>query len=258
MLDYLQRNPEGFFQLMLYRAPAVLLALTVHECAHGYVALRCGDPTAKLMGRVTLNPLKHLDPIGTLFLFFLGFGWAKPVPVNPNNFRRGRRDDLLVSLAGVTSNFILFVLATMLSILIGALIYPRDIISIPGGFQFFLQFDQWGYVLQLYPKLSGDLVPYLRLPWLLHVQRFMLHFCMINLGLCIFNLLPIPPLDGFHVFNDILLKGRLKLSGRAFRIAQGVLLVLMFATGIVRDLVSNIISFVQSNVLGLLLRLFGV
>ena len=101
VLDYLQKDPMGFLLFMLYRAPAVLLALTFHEVAHGYVALRCGDPTAKLMHRLSLNPIKHMDPIGTASMFLLGFGWAKPVPVNPNNFKHGRRDDLLVSLAGV-------------------------------------------------------------------------------------------------------------------------------------------------------------
>ena len=79
MLDYLQKDPMGFLLFMLYRAPAVLLALTFHEVAHGYVALRCGDPTAKLMHRLSLNPIKHMDPIGTASMFLLGFGWAKPV-----------------------------------------------------------------------------------------------------------------------------------------------------------------------------------
>ena len=92
---------------LLYRVPAVLIALTLHELAHGYVALRCGDPTAQMLGRLTFNPLRHLDPIGTLFMFLFGFGWARPVPVNPRNFKRFRRDDFLVSAAGVTVNFLL-------------------------------------------------------------------------------------------------------------------------------------------------------
>ena len=96
MLNYLQQDPWGFLQFMLYRAPAVLLALTLHEFAHGYAALKAGDLTAKRMGRLSLNPLKHLDPIGTVSLFLLGFGWAKPVPVNPNNYRNPRRDDIVV------------------------------------------------------------------------------------------------------------------------------------------------------------------
>ena len=74
MFDYLRQDPQGFLMFMLYRAPAVLLALTFHEVAHGYVALRSGDPTAQMLGRLSLNPLKHLDPIGTLSMFIMGFG----------------------------------------------------------------------------------------------------------------------------------------------------------------------------------------
>src|SRR3712207_4787346 len=104
MLKWLMENPAEMLWFMLYRAPAVLMAVVIHETAHGYVAYRAGDPTAKMMGRLTLNPLKHLDLVGTLSLFLLGFGWAKRVPVNPGLFKNGRRDDLKVSLAGVTVN----------------------------------------------------------------------------------------------------------------------------------------------------------
>lgn len=258
MLEYLQQNPRGFLLFMLYRAPAVLLALTLHEVAHGYVALRAGDPTARDLGRLSLNPLKHLDPIGTIFLFLLGFGWAKPVPVNPNNFRRGRRDDVLVSLAGVTTNFIFFVLGTLLTVIIGMFLYQKDVLASVGGMDFFLGFQQSGFVIQLYPEYASQLTQVLQNPWLLHVQRFLLNFCMINLGLCLFNLLPIPPLDGFHVFNDIILKGRLRLNQRVFQIMQAALLVLMFATNIFSKVVGTGINFVQDTVLGGILRLFGV
>ncbi|NLD34286.1 MAG: hypothetical protein GX653_05185 [Clostridiales bacterium] len=98
----------------------------------------------------------------------------------------------------------------------------------------------------------------LKTPWLLHVQRFLLHFSMINLGLCLFNLLPIPPLDGFHVVNDLLLKGRLQLSGQVFRFAQLALIVLMFSTNIMGRIVSAGMDAVQSVVLGGLLKVFGV
>ncbi len=258
MLEYLQQNPRGFLLFMLYRAPAVLLALTLHEVAHGYVALRSGDPTARDLGRLSLNPLKHLDPVGTIFLFLLGFGWAKPVPVNPNNFRRGRRDDALVSLAGVTTNFILFVLGTLLAVVIGTFLYDKNVLASVGGFRFFLGFRQNGFVIQLYPEYASQLSQVLQNPWLLHIQRFLLNFCMINLGLCLFNLLPIPPLDGFHVFNDIILKGRLRLNRRVFQITQAALLVLMFATNIISKVVGTGINFVQDTVLGGILRLFGL
>ena len=106
MLDWMRTDPLGFFTFMLYRAPAVLIALTLHEISHGYVAYLCGDRTAKDMGRLSLNPFKHLSLIGTIMMFTVGMGWAKPVPVNPYNYRHGRRDDFFVSIAGVTMNFL--------------------------------------------------------------------------------------------------------------------------------------------------------
>jgi Zn-dependent protease len=95
------------FDALLIRIPAILIALTVHEFAHGYIAWRCGDPTARNAGRLTLNPLSHLDLFGTAMLFFGPFGWAKPVPVNPYYFTNPKRDNLFVSLAGPASNIIL-------------------------------------------------------------------------------------------------------------------------------------------------------
>ena len=92
----------------ILRIPPILLALSVHECAHAWVAYRLGDPTARMLGRVTLNPLKHLDPIGTIVLLVSGmFGWAKPVPINPRNFRNISRSIVLVSIAGPLSNLFL-------------------------------------------------------------------------------------------------------------------------------------------------------
>ena len=258
MLDYLQKDPLGFFLFMLYRAPAVLLALTFHEVAHGYIALRCGDPTAKLMHRLSLNPIKHMDPIGTVSMFLLGFGWAKPVPVNPNNFMRGRRDDLLVSLAGVTTNFILFLISTLLTVLVGFALYVPELARDPQGMRFMLSYQETGYTLQLFPAYAKEMASLLKAPWLLHIQRFLLHFSMINLGLCLFNLIPLPPLDGFHVLNDLVLKGRINLSGKAFRITHLALIVLMFSTDIVSRAVGAAVSFVQGLVLGGYLRIFGL
>ena len=108
MLEWLRDDPQGFLLFMRYRAPAVLIALTLHEYAHGYMAYRAGDPTAKQLGRLSFNPLKHLDLWGTISMFLIGVGWAKPVPVNPRNFRNGRRDHIMVALAGVVTNLIMF------------------------------------------------------------------------------------------------------------------------------------------------------
>lgn len=273
MLEWMRSDPLSFFRFMLYRSPAVLLALTLHEIAHGYVAWLCGDSTAKDQGRLSLNPMRHLSLVGTLMMFLAGVGWAKPVPVNPRNLRNGRRDDFLVSIAGVTVNFVLFVLSTLLMVVLHQLIWDPELFSIgaPLATHYdFLSFNGENFMNML---LSGDYViteiagdayygfeaaEVLKTPWLLHVQRFLGQFAMCNLGACLFNLLPIPPLDGFHVFNDILLRGKLRLSARAFEISMVVMLVLMNATDIFSNIVSAAIDWVQSGVLTAALRLFGL
>ncbi|MGB2997475.1 MAG: site-2 protease family protein [Phycisphaerae bacterium] len=157
-----------FIVHLLLRLPVVLFALTVHEYMHGYVALRCGDDTAYRAGRLTLNPLAHLDPIGTLCLMFAPIGWAKPVPVQPLNYRHPRRDEILVSGAGVTANFALgAVLAVALRLLLGGGLLPPT----PLGAIFML---------------------------------LLVNGIIVNFGLGVFNLLPIPPLDGSHIFRELL------------------------------------------------------
>lgn len=103
MLDYLFTNPLLFWLWVL----AILIAITIHEFAHAWAADRLGDPTAKLQGRLSLNPLAHLDPIGTIALFLFRFGWGKPVPIDPYNLKDPRKDSALISLAGPLSNFLL-------------------------------------------------------------------------------------------------------------------------------------------------------
>ena len=110
LLNLLIKDPLTFILL----AVPLLYSIIFHELAHGWVAYRMGDPTAKLLGRLSLNPLKHLDPIGTLMLFIFGFGWAKPVPVNFNNLQDTRKGLILVSSAGITANMILAFLAFLM------------------------------------------------------------------------------------------------------------------------------------------------
>lgn len=269
----MRTDPIAFFQFMIYRAPAVLLALMLHEIAHGYVAYRCGDPTAKMMGRLSLNPFKHLSLIGTILMFTAGMGWAKPVPVDPRYFKNERRDDFLVSIAGVTVNFLLFLIATFLAVFVNELLWDPEIFTLGAPLltrRDFLSFDGYNFNELLFSSkyvisqvANGEYYGFLvaeslKTPWLIHVQRFLYQFALCNLGMCLFNLLPFPPLDGFHVFNDILLRGKIKLSGQAFRYCMLALLILMSVTDIFSNLISAAIDFVQSGVLTFALSLFGL
>lgn len=159
--------------LFITRVIALLISLTFHEFAHAWMAVRFGDDTPKWAGRLTLNPLKHLDPVGSLMLLLVGFGWAKPVPVNPYTLRRNNKAALmLVALSGPLSNLLLAVVA-----------------AIPLRF---------GLGIPL--STSSSILPSL--------GAFLVDFMFINLGLMLFNLLPIPPLDGEEVLA-FLLPGKL-------------------------------------------------
>lgn len=253
--SWLMSDPVGFILYLFYFAVCILITLIFHEVAHGYVAWRCGDPTAKMLGRLSLDPRKHLDPIGTLCLVFLGFGWAKPVPVNPRNFKNHRRDDFLVSIAGITVNFIMFLLALSLAIGVNSLLWRPEVINANGGAKAFLSSSSW-IVNVLLVGEGTQLSEFMRFPWLQHVQRFLLLLANMNLSIAIFNFLPIPPLDGFHIFNDILFKGRFQLTGNMFQIAQVVLMVLIFS-GALSGILSSIIGGVENVVLNFLLLLAG-
>ena len=159
---------------LLFVIPCVLIALTVHEVAHGYMAFRLGDPTARNLGRLTLNPLKHLDPIGTICMIFFHFGWARPVPVNSRYFKKPRRDMALTSAAGPVSNFIMAFL--------GALVYAIL------------------YTIFASHPVSTNFVAYIQIAALQLLQ----YFHILNLSLGLFNLIPVPPLDGSRIFLTFL------------------------------------------------------
>ena len=145
-LEALRTSPLEFLLTLVYAVAVILISLILHECAHGYVAYRCGDPTAKMMGRLSLNPKAHLDLIGTLSMFLIGVGWAKPVPVNPRNFRHGRRDDFLVSIAGIATNLCLCLICMFLSVIVGKIMFGSEMLgefsssSLPHLFSPFYQF----------------------------------------------------------------------------------------------------------------------
>jgi Zn-dependent protease len=155
-------------QIIILLIPPILLALTFHEYMHGWAAYKMGDPTAKMAGRLTMNPIAHLDPIGTLMLFLVHFGWAKPVPVDPRYFRNQKRDMLIVAAAGPLANMVLALLSGLLVRLF------RD-----GQFNF------------------------LPLSIIQPVYMMIILSLQINLALAIFNLVPIPPLDGSKILMGL-------------------------------------------------------
>lgn len=161
-------------EFYIFSAIAALIALTVHEYCHGYAAYRMGDPTARNLGRLTLNPLHHIDPIGTLCMILFHFGWAKPVPINPRNFKNPKKGFALSALAGPLSNLILSFLTVGAYLLCYALL--KDV------------------------RFGSEL-------WLNAAKNFLLFlyvFHSLNLGYAIFNLLPIPPLDGSRLLGAVL------------------------------------------------------
>jgi Zn-dependent protease len=200
----------GIQQIILL-APPILFALTIHEFSHGYVAYYLGDSTAKAAGRLTLNPLKHLDPIGTIAVFIINFGWAKPVPVNPYFFKNPRKGMLWVGLAGPASNLIVAVISALLVKVFVAL----------------------GSVLPL--ALTEPL------------QIMLTYSVLINVILCIFNLLPIPPLDGSRVLAGLLPEDKARsyesLEKRIGSMGLLIILILLMYTGILGRLINPIINF---------------
>ena len=185
--------------------PGILVGLTIHEYAHGYVAYRLGDNTAKNSGRLTLNPVDHIDPLGFLMLMFAGFGWAKPVPVNPFFFRDRRKGMLLVSLAGPVSNLIA---ATVLTIILGIIL-----------------------------RVTGTFNPQL-------FQFFQLAIG-INLVLAVFNLLPVPPLDGSKILMS-LFPSRFEQTFHQFEQYSYIVLILLLVTGVVSAILLPIVNALRS------------
>ncbi len=169
----------------LYILPILLFSVVVHEVAHGWVALKLGDPTARMLGRLTLNPIPHIDLIGSIFIPLFSLiaagrvfiAWAKPVPVNPANFHHPRRDDIMVSLAGPISNLMVALVCTVAVLLIGAVIAARG---------------------------SGadghDLLDSV----LLFLVKMFYGGVYLNIVLAVFNMIPVPPLDGSHVLAGLL------------------------------------------------------
>lgn len=193
-----------FFNPMriLLTLPGIIIGLAFHEFAHAYMSDRLGDPTPRHQGRLTLSPLPHIDPIGLLMIIFLGFGWAKPVQVDPRYYRHPRRDEILVSIAGPAMNLLI---ATFFGIILK--------ISISLG---------------ILEGLSGKMFT--------NVYLLFLYTIQINIVLFVFNLLPLPPLDGSHILANILPPKYLEFMYKLEQYST-IILVILIATNITRYIV---------------------
>mgnify|MGYP000854734351 FL=1 len=190
-------------QSLLLGIPALLMAISVHEFAHGYAAHRLGDPTPRYQGRLTLNPLAHLDPIGGLMLLLFRFGWAKPVQINPAYFRNRKRGTLIVALAGPLANIVMA----------------------------WLFYNLWRLVPGALPT------PALRVTADLFLRINVLY----NLGLAAFNLLPIPPLDGSKVAVS-LLPPKWEYSFAVFSTYGPFVLMVLLVTGMTQRLLNPVLN----------------
>ena len=194
---------------------AVMVVITFHEFAHAYAAYKCGYPTAKFSGRMTLNPLKHFDPLGIVMFAFVGFGWAKPVPINPNNFNDYKKGCLWTSAAGVIANYIM-----------AFVFYPVFVLT----------------VAYLLPVFAGKYMS---------VFLYALTYALFaySLSFCVFNLLPVYPLDGFRIVDAVNRK-----RGKVYRFLRQygyyILLALMF----ISILADNISAFRYIDVLGYIMQ----
>jgi Zn-dependent protease len=209
----LASDPVAFLTALVLKMPALLLAVTVHEVAHAVVADRLGDPTPRAMGRITLNPLPHIDLLGAIAFVVAGFGWAKPVPVNARNLRHPRRDMALVAAAGPIANFLLAFLGLVL------------------------------FVLVRQSGLAGATV-----------GQALFWIFQFNLALGIFNLIPLPPLDGGHFLPYFLPSGAATLLHSLEQFGPMLLLVLV-VSGALRYIVGPVFDVLTAAYIALV-RLF--
>lgn len=207
----------------IYIVVAALFAIILHEIAHGLVSTWLGDPTPKRQGRLSLNPLKHLDPIGTLCLIFFHVGWAKPVVVNPDYYKNKKRGMALVALAGPLMNFLL----AIFSIIIMAI---------------FLKVNAYSNVLII-------------------IYNFLLYFSVINLGLGLFNLIPIPPLDGSRILGAFLKDDTYEQYMKYERYGFIIIAILLALSSLRENgtsFISELVDIIFNFIFRLVLKIFGV
>ena len=228
ILEYL----IDFLRELVIIAPIVLIALTFHEFAHGLAAYALGDPTAKYMGRLSLNPIRHIDPLGALFMVLAHFGWAKPVPIDISNFKHPKRDLALSALAGPLTNFLLGIIGCFFSAMV------------------FVLLPTWSFI--------GDSFAY-NMVTILH--SFVFYFALLNFTLALFNLLPIPPLDGSKIMYAFLpprANNWCKMHEREIGLIFFVLLFIdyRFLNGILTGFLHDGVAYIFSAFTNLFIKIF--
>lgn len=213
-ISYLYRGDlEGFFLIVLYLLPALVIAVSFHEGAHAWMANKMGDPTARNLGRMTLDPLKHISLFGLLAFLLIGFGWGKPVPTNPRNYNNFKKANVLVSIAGVTVNLILSFIFYMI------------------------------YVIAFRAGLDNAVI-----------LNVLFYIVIMNIILCFFNLIPIPPLDGHHLVSGFIARKSPKFYMMYKQYGHYALLALLFLT----DFISIGLSYILNVVLLAYNAFFGL
>lgn len=202
------------FREWLIMIPIVLIALTFHEFCHGFVSSKLGDPTPRLTGRLTLNPLAHLDPIGTLLMVLTGFGWAKPVQINPSYYKNPKWGMAITALAGPISNFVLAFAAMLLYTIL--------------------------YIISLKTGLFTGAMPY--------IAYFLLMFTQVNLCFMVFNLIPIPPLDGSRVLG-LFLSTSAYFKLQRFERYSMILIIVLSLLNVFSRIIGTGVSFVLNRIL---------
>ena len=215
--------------------PGLIIALTLHEYAHAKKAVKLGDPTPKMQGRLTVNPMAHLDPLGTICLLFCGFGWGKPVQINPTNFSNPQKDEAKVAAAGPIMNMII---SLVLAVVYGLFL----VITFKLGC---CTYENGSFIFE--PNSPLDVI-----------GMIILYAMILNVGLALFNLLPFPPLDGSKIYRAIL-KGKarefLYSLERYSMIIIGILFVTRITSYILSPLIELILNYVLFPIINLILRI---
>ncbi len=228
-------NPESLLSLVL-TVPAVLIAITFHEFAHAFAADKLGDDTPRRQGRLNLNPLSHLDPIGSVLLFFAGFGWGKPVEINPRNFDRKisiSAGEAIVSFAGPLMNFILAIVFTIIA---GIVLLATNC---------YISFSPFGGMSIIGANQA-----------IVIAMQVIVQCITINLGLGIFNLIPLPPLDGSKILRNILPYRAKEWMDRNWQVLY-IIFVVVWITPIAGTIISPIISGSFNVIMKFIIGLFG-